>query len=221
MTQTTSNDSIYTSRSPSIGSLVFHLTTYPSNRTRKAFTLTEMLTALAVGMFVLNIAFASFFFTQKFIRKTEMIGAKNDCAQALIMWTMTGRAQAISMDPNAQFRGVHCYLRDTSGPGASEFMDGIVYSEFTIQAKVDITATKKEISVRGNHGLAVGHKVELYDPVHNKRALATVLTLKGTSGFTCELITGPPVYDAPGFDFTDADRVRPVLGRVCIPKVWN
>jgi hypothetical protein len=74
-------------------------------KTKSGFTLTEMLTALAVGMFVLNIAFASFFFTQKFVRKTEALGSKNDVLKSRILWLMTTRSDS-KYPIGSQFRQI-------------------------------------------------------------------------------------------------------------------
>lgn len=174
---------------------------------RNAFTMTEMLVALAVGMFILNIAFSSFFFTQKFIRKTEMLGAKNDCAQALILWTLSGRTQAgVPFPSTPQFRGVTGKIVDTNGV-SSDYHDLVVFTEFACVSVV-AGATNRTIKVRGNHGLVVGQQVELIKTgnVVESAVPSTVTSLSGSDGFVC------------ANTLTDVIKVRPILARLCVPK---
>lgn len=58
-------------------------------RHRSAFTLVELLVALAVGMLVIQIAFIAFFFIQKYIRRIERIDAMNLVAQSAVLWTIS------------------------------------------------------------------------------------------------------------------------------------
>lgn len=55
---------------------------------RGGYTLVEMLVALAVGMAVMQVAFASFFFIQKFVQKIDRLDAMNQVAQAAVLWTI-------------------------------------------------------------------------------------------------------------------------------------
>lgn len=55
---------------------------------RRGYTLTEMLVALGVGMVVMQIAFTSFFFIQKFVRKIDRVDGMNQVAQSAILWTI-------------------------------------------------------------------------------------------------------------------------------------
>jgi hypothetical protein len=174
----------------------------------RAFTLTEMLTALAVGMFVLNIAFASFSFTQKFIRKTEVLGAKNDCAQALMLWVQSGRAKAGVPFPNtAQFRGVMGRIDNTNG--AADYYDLIVYTEVTATAAPDVGG--RLIQTSGAHGLLVGMSVDVVKLSDGslEPSPSTVVSLKGSNS---AVITNSS---------TDVVKIRPILDRLCVPKVEN
>lgn len=176
-------------------------------RTR-GFTLTEMLTALAVGMFVLNIAFASFFFTQKFIRKTEMLGAKNDCAQALMLWVQTGRAKAgVDFPDTAQFRGVRGRIADTNGAG-TDYHDLVIFTE--VGASASPSGSNRLVRTAGAHGLIVGMAV---DVVNSSNALeAAPSTVISLSGSNAAVISGSS---------TDCIKIRPILDRLCVPKVEN
>lgn len=59
-----------------------------NRHTQRGYTLVEMLVALAVGMAVMQIAFASFFFIQKFVRQIERIDGLNQVAQATVLWSI-------------------------------------------------------------------------------------------------------------------------------------
>jgi hypothetical protein len=183
--------------------------------TRKGFTLTEMLVALAVGMFILNIAFASFFFTQKFIRKTEFIGAKNDCTQSLMLWMLTGRSAA-NFPKDPQYRGVIGRIDPTPG-AVSEFSDLIAYTEHALKS-LSVSGSDRTIYTIGNHGLTVGMQVELLDTTNNKTALANVTQLKGSEGFICTEIASTR---ESGHNESLIGRVRPIHARLCIPKQGN
>lgn len=178
-------------------------------RTR-GFTLTEMLTALAVGMFVLNIAFASFSFTQKFIRKTEVLGAKNDCAQALMMWVQSGRAKAgVPFPDTAQFRGVMGRIADTDGAG-TDYYDLIIFTE--VAATATTSGSNRTIRTTGAHGLLVGMAVDVVKSGGTLEAApSTVVSLSGSN---VAVITDP-------FSSTDVIKIRPILDRLCVPKVEN
>lgn len=58
-------------------------------RSHRGFTLTEMLVATAVGMAVVQMAFTSFIFIQKYIRRIERISATNQVAQSALMWSIS------------------------------------------------------------------------------------------------------------------------------------
>lgn len=56
---------------------------------RRGFTLTEMLVATAVGMAVVQVAFTSFVFIHKYVRRIERIDATNQVAQAALLWSIS------------------------------------------------------------------------------------------------------------------------------------
>lgn len=53
---------------------------------RSAFTLTEMLIALAVGLVIIQIAFASFFMVQKYVNRIQRLEAATQTLQAAVIW---------------------------------------------------------------------------------------------------------------------------------------
>jgi prepilin-type N-terminal cleavage/methylation domain-containing protein len=63
------------------------MTTIPANL-RCAYTLIEILLAMAIGLMVLNAAFVAFVNTGKFFHRIETISAKNDVAQSAIVWSI-------------------------------------------------------------------------------------------------------------------------------------
>jgi prepilin-type N-terminal cleavage/methylation domain-containing protein len=164
----------------------------------KAFTLTEMLVALAVGMLVVNIAFTSFFFTQKFIRKTEELGAKNDVAQAMMLWSLSGKT-ATYPSTAAAVRGIQGRFAATAA--GSGYQDAIVYTELTPKSISGTTVTTSK-----NHGLVVGMEVDLV--VGGTPNTRTVTVVTSTNAFT---YSGA----SPGA----ITAVRPILGRLCLPRV--
>lgn len=56
---------------------------------RRGFTLVELLVSLAVGMLVVQVAFISFFFIHKYIRRIERVDASNQTAQAAVLWAIS------------------------------------------------------------------------------------------------------------------------------------
>jgi hypothetical protein len=75
-------------------------------RHRSAFTLVELLVALAVGMLVIQIAFIAFFFIQKYIRRIERIDAMNLVAQSAVLWTITRPTKVGEYPQGAQSRNI-------------------------------------------------------------------------------------------------------------------
>ncbi|MBN8527128.1 MAG: type II secretion system protein [Planctomycetes bacterium] len=69
-----------------------------NRHTPRGYTLVEMLVALAVGMAVMQIAFASFFFIQKFVRKIERVDGFNQVAQAAVLWSI-GKPDKVAQFP--------------------------------------------------------------------------------------------------------------------------
>lgn len=57
---------------------------------RVGFTLVEIMVAMAVGMVLLNAAFALLSQTQKFIRRIEKTGLRSEIMQGQIMWVLSG-----------------------------------------------------------------------------------------------------------------------------------
>jgi prepilin-type N-terminal cleavage/methylation domain-containing protein len=56
---------------------------------KRGFTLIELLVAMSIGLIIMNVAFTALYFTRKFIRKGELLGAKNDAMQSAMLWCMT------------------------------------------------------------------------------------------------------------------------------------
>ena len=71
-------------------------------RHRSAFTLVELLVALAVGMLVIQIAFIAFFFIQKYIRRIERIDAWNLAVQSSVLWTISRPTKIAVYPPGPQ-----------------------------------------------------------------------------------------------------------------------
>lgn len=55
---------------------------------KNGFTLIELLVAMSIGLIIMNVAFTALFFTRKFVRKGEEIGAKNDIMQSMMVWSL-------------------------------------------------------------------------------------------------------------------------------------
>ncbi len=71
-----------------------------------AFTLTEFLVALGIGIFVINVAIYAFMYDQKLINKIEVIGAKNDVAASMVLWTISKQYSGTSYPAGPQFRQI-------------------------------------------------------------------------------------------------------------------
>jgi prepilin-type N-terminal cleavage/methylation domain-containing protein len=71
----------------------------------KAFTLIELLVAMSIGLIIMNVAFTALYFTRKFVRKGEVIGAKNDAMQSMMIWCMTN-VDPTTYPTGPQFRQV-------------------------------------------------------------------------------------------------------------------
>jgi prepilin-type N-terminal cleavage/methylation domain-containing protein len=56
---------------------------------RRGFTLIELLVAMSIGLIIMNVAFTALYFTRKFVRKGEAIGAKNDAMQSMMLWCLS------------------------------------------------------------------------------------------------------------------------------------
>ena len=69
-----------------------------NQRNQCAFTLVEMLVATAVGMLVVQIAFTSFFFIQKYVRRIERIEATNQVAQTALLWSISKPTKLTAAD---------------------------------------------------------------------------------------------------------------------------
>ncbi len=77
-----------------------------SQQQRRGYTLTEMLVALGVGMVVMQIAFTSFFFIQKFVRRIDRVDGMNQVAQAAVLWTIGKPSKATLYPRGAQISQV-------------------------------------------------------------------------------------------------------------------
>lgn len=62
--------------------------------TTKAFTLVEMAVAMAIGLIIVNMAYASISFSQKFIAKTKLINDKNSLIKAALIYAAAGNTPA-------------------------------------------------------------------------------------------------------------------------------
>lgn len=70
----------------------------------RGFTLIELLVAMSIGLIIMNVAFTALHFTRKFVKKGEIIGAKNEIVQSCMLWKIS--KGTISGYPNniPQFR---------------------------------------------------------------------------------------------------------------------
>lgn len=109
-------------------------------RSRTAFTLTELLIALGVGMIVLNAAFVVFLNTGKFFKRIESVGTKDMVAQSAILWVITkdssGSQFATDYPVNErQMRKVGVTAIDSSVGGGTYYK--VTIDEIPIVAGVD------------------------------------------------------------------------------------
>jgi hypothetical protein len=86
-----------------------------SPRPRCGYTLTEMLVALGVGMVVMQIAFTSFFFIQKFVRRIDRVDGMNQVAQAAVLWSIGKPTKVANFPRGEQISRVGVPL-DGAGP---------------------------------------------------------------------------------------------------------
>lgn len=91
---------------------------------RRGYTLTEMLVALGVGMVVMQIAFTSFFFIQKFVRKIDRVDGMNQVAQSAILWTIgkPGVVATYPVGPQVSQIGVANSGGITDRPATNSFL---------------------------------------------------------------------------------------------------
>lgn len=73
-------------------------------RTNAAFTLTELLMAMAIGLVISNIALASFVATQKYVKRVEALGAQTSAAQSMALWCSTKPGHESAYPTGRQFR---------------------------------------------------------------------------------------------------------------------
>lgn len=187
-----------------------------TTKTSAGFTLTEMLVALAVGMFILNIAFASFFFTQKFMRKIEVITAKNNCAQSMIAWSLTGKTAAFP-STIALFRGVHGEISDTQAGGTSNLQDVRVFTSITPMS-FSRNSSVAQINVRGGHGLISGQHVRIKFVGPDDTTFNGDFRVKSTIGQDSFTFNNAGADTAFTAIVAPNSRIEPQLSRLCIPK---
>jgi hypothetical protein len=73
---------------------------------RAGFSMIELVVAMGVGLFVINVAVGSFFFNQKMIHRIETIGAKNEVAQDAVLWAMNKQYLGTTYPAGPQFRQI-------------------------------------------------------------------------------------------------------------------
>lgn len=61
------------------------------HNSRIGFTLTEIMVATAVSAYMISMAFAALNFTNKAIRRGEDLGARNQCLQSTLLWSLSSR----------------------------------------------------------------------------------------------------------------------------------
>ena len=61
------------------------------HNSRYGFTLTELMVATAVSAYMISMAFAALSFTSRAIRRGEDLGARNQCLQSSLLWSLSGR----------------------------------------------------------------------------------------------------------------------------------
>ena len=80
-------------------------------RFRSAFTLTELLVALAVGMVVVQIAFASFFIVRKYVNRIQRLEAATNLVQAAVTWygfnSTTALPNELKWVPGVDYPGIN------------------------------------------------------------------------------------------------------------------
>lgn len=77
-----------------------------NSRQRRGYTLVEMLVALGVGMVVMQIAFTSFFFIQKFVRRIDRVDGMNQVAQAAVLWSIGKPSKLVDFPRGTQISQV-------------------------------------------------------------------------------------------------------------------
>jgi prepilin-type N-terminal cleavage/methylation domain-containing protein len=75
------------------------------HNSRYGFTLTELMVATAVSAYMISMAFAALSFTSRAIRRGEDLGARNQCLQSSLLWSLSGR-DAINL---AHANGGRCH----------------------------------------------------------------------------------------------------------------
>ena len=59
---------------------------------------------MSIGLIIMNVAFTALHFTRKFVRKGEVIGAKNDAMQSMMLWCLTQDNPDTTYPVGPQFR---------------------------------------------------------------------------------------------------------------------
>lgn len=101
-----------------------------------AFTLTELLMAMAIGLVISNIALASFVATQKYVKRVEALGAQSDAAQSMMLWCMSKPGNETGYPTGRQFRqmggAVTAYMTDYAALAIQEDVNGTPVTRKTL-----------------------------------------------------------------------------------------
>lgn len=165
----------------------------PSGCNRQGFTLVELLVALGVGMYIVGLAFAALSFISKAIRRADILAAKTDAAQQLILWSMMERASNLNSVPLMTAR--------TGGiMGVSAHLS--LYQSYILTQTTSITAitsaiTGDKITVKTPMEIYINQPVcafDLADPTTPPitGTITNISTGSGSTKFTVSF-TGPKV----------------------------
>ena len=117
--------------------------------TKSGFTLVELLVALGVGMYLVSLAFVSLTFISKAIKRNEMLVARNDAAQQMLLWSLANRTNPLSNQPNK----TNAFLTTTANTDFATTMQRAFILSGTANLTAYVPATKN---------LTVANPVELF-----------------------------------------------------------
>lgn len=79
---------------------------------RRAFTLIELMIALAIGLLVSALATAAFAATQRFVQRVETVGARTEAVQSMILWCLAKPGAETAYPTGRQFRAIGGAIED-------------------------------------------------------------------------------------------------------------
>ena len=96
-----------------------------SAASRAGFTIVEVLVALGIGIFLVNVAVYAFIYDQKLISRIEVIGAKNDVLANMVQWSIAKQHYGTCYPVGPQFKQI--------GAAAVTYLGGEQYLLLEIQ----------------------------------------------------------------------------------------